>query len=207
MKKNLTHITFLVDRSGSMENIKEDMEGGINSFVEEQKKIEGDARISLYEFDTSFDTVYENKSLDDAKKYKLIPRGGTALLDALGRSIIQTGEILKSTPEEERPEKVLFIIITDGEENSSSEFKLPKIKEMIQHQTEKYNWEFIYLGANQDAISVAGDMGIDVNGTMDFAPTPDNMKSMFRSVVNYSANYRGGNSSKGFSNADRANAI
>lgn len=160
MRQDLTHIVVVVDRSGSMQSIQSDAEGGINRFVEEQKKGAGEARLTLVQFDTEYEFVHKDVPIKDVGHYSLAPRGGTALLDAVGKAIAETGETLKATPENERPGLVVFVIVTDGEENSSKEYKKPQIKKMIEEQRDLWKWQFTFLGANQDAFGEAGSMGI-----------------------------------------------
>ena len=162
--KNLTDITVVLDRSGSMASCAEDTVGGFNTFLKNQKEEKGDARFTLYQFDHEYQEVYQGKPIQEVPDLILgetyIPRGSTALLDAIGRAINTVGERLANTLENERPENVLFIIQTDGEENASKEFQNDKVKEMIKHQEEKYKWNFMFLGANADAFDQAGKMGI-----------------------------------------------
>lgn len=159
-KQGLTEIVCIIDRSGSMGSIREDAEGGFNNFVEQQKKEPGEALITLVQFDTEYEVVWNGINIQDADAYFLIPRGMTALLDAIGKTINTVGERLDKTPEEDRPEQVIVVIVTDGHENSSQEFSRGTINEMITHQREKYNWEFVFLAANQDAMEEATSLGI-----------------------------------------------
>lgn len=170
MNRNLTDITLVVDRSGSMQAIRADAEGGVNSFIAEQAKQPGEALLTLVQFDTAYDFVHCGVPIRDVPKYELVPRGSTALLDAVGRAINETGERLSKMAEADRPGLVVFVITTDGQENSSREFSKAKIKEMIDHQQTKYNWQFTFLGANQDSFAEAGGMGIAAVGTADYAP-------------------------------------
>jgi len=173
-KRGFSEIVCIVDRSGSMESIKSDAIGGYNSFIEEQKKVPGEASLTYIQFDTEYEVVYENKSLKDVPVLDgsvYVPRGYTALLDAIGRSINDVGARLAKTNEEDRPEKVIFAILTDGLENASKEFNRDKIFEMITHQRETYKWEFVFLGANQDAIKTGVSYGIDAGSSYNFDPT------------------------------------
>lgn len=170
MNRNLTDITLIVDRSGSMQAIREDAEGGVNSFIAEQTKQPGEALLTLVQFDTAYDFVHRGVPIRNVPKYELVPRGSTALLDAIGRAINETGERLSKTPEADRPGLVVFVVTTDGQENSSHEFTKARIKEMIEHQQSKYGWQFTFLGANQDSFAEAGQMGIAAVGTADYAP-------------------------------------
>jgi hypothetical protein len=160
MRKDLTDITVVVDRSGSMAACQSDAEGGLNTFINEQKKLPGESLFTLVQFDTEYEFVHKGIPIRDVPPYHLVPRGSTALLDAVGRAIVETGERLRNMKEADRPGLVVFVILTDGQENSSREFQLAKIKEMVQHQQDVYKWQFTYLGANQDAFAEAGGMGI-----------------------------------------------
>ncbi len=160
MRQELTDITVVLDRSGSMHSCQSDAEGGLNRFIDDQKKQPGEANFTLVQFDTEYEFVHRGIPIKSVPHCSLVPRGNTALLDAVGRAIVETGERLAKLPEADRPGLVVFVVITDGEENSSKEFSLTRIKEMIQHQQDVYKWQFIYLGANQDAFAEAGAMGI-----------------------------------------------
>ncbi len=154
------HAALLIDRSGSMSSIREDAQGGINSFIEEQKQVPGKMTLSVYQFDTEYEKVYGPVLIADAAGYALYPRGMTALNDALGRSITETGEWLASLPEDQRPGKVIFTIVTDGQENASREWTLAKCKELITQQQDDYGWEFVYVGANVDAFATGASYGM-----------------------------------------------
>jgi uncharacterized protein YegL len=163
MNNNLTEIACVIDRSGSMESIRDDAIGGFNSFLDTQKKQPGDARLTLVLFDNEY-LVPENgtplarvKPLD-ATTY--VPRGSTALYDAIGRTINEVGARLAATPEPDRPGKVIVAILTDGQENASTEFSRETIATMIGHQQKAYAWEFVFLAANQDAVTAAEAISI-----------------------------------------------
>jgi len=196
MKKNLVELIVILDRSGSMISIQKDMIGGYNNFIKEQKKLPTDLKVSFYQFDTgnpTVETIYEQ--LDITKVPELttetfIPRGGTPLLDAVATVINKVGKRLSDTPENERPEKVLLLVITDGEENSSIEFNGEKVKEMIQHQESVYKWEFVYLGANQDAWAVGSMMGFKNSSTLSYVANAVGTNSMWDSVSRKTMNYR-----------------
>ncbi len=168
MNQNLTDITLVVDRSGSMQSCRDDSEGGINSFIQEQAKEPGDALLTLVQFDTEYDFVHTAVLIKNVPEYNLIPRGMTALYDALGRAINETGARLAAMNEDDRPGLVVFAIVTDGAENSSREFNKAQIKEMIERQTKQWNWKFTYLGANQDSFGEASAMGISAASTLDY---------------------------------------
>lgn len=160
MRNDLTEIVVILDKSGSMASCKTDAEGGLNTFIEEQRALPGDANFTLIEFSNNSRFVYNAVPIKDVTKYKLVPGGSTALLDAIGEGILKTGERVAQMSEDQRPGLVVFIILTDGEENASREFSNSRIREMITHQTDIYKWQFRYLGANQDAFSVGGNMGL-----------------------------------------------
>lgn len=171
MKKDLTDITVVLDRSGSMALCREDAEGGLNSFVKEQREQSGDAVFTLVHFDHEYEFVHKAIQIKDVPSYRLIPRGTTALLDAVGRAITETGERLKAIPEENRPGLVVFVIITDGQENSSKEYNRDKIKEMIETQQSIYKWQFTYLGANQNAFAEGAAMGMARHAVANYVPS------------------------------------
>ena len=169
MKSNITDITLVVDRSGSMQERRKDAEGGVNAFIEEQAKEPGEAFLTLVQFDTEYEFLHRGVPIDDVPDYQLKPRGATALLDAVGRAINETGIRLGELKEADRPGLVIFVVTTDGMENSSVEFTKPQIKEMIEHQQTKYGWHFTFLGANQDAFAEAGAMGMKPGAVANFA--------------------------------------
>ncbi len=163
MKQGLTEIVFILDRSGSMSGLESDTIGGFNAFIEKQKKGEGDAYVSTVLFSDENQVIHDRVPLDKIEpmndtQYSV--GGCTALLDAIGGAINHIGNIHKYAREEDVPEKTIFVITTDGQENSSREYDYAKIKAMIEKQQEKYKWEFLFLGANIDAIGEAGKLGI-----------------------------------------------
>jgi hypothetical protein len=169
MRTDLTDITLVVDRSGSMSTVRDDAEGGVNSFIEGQAKEPGEALLTLVQFDTDYEFVHKGVPIGDVPKYELQPRGMTALLDAVGRAINETGERLAAMKEPDRPGLVIFVVMTDGLENSSREFTRSQLKDMIERQQRVYNWKFTFLGANQDAFSEAGGIGIGPEGAANYA--------------------------------------
>ena len=163
MRKNLTEIVFILDRSGSMSGLEKDTIGGFNAMIEKQRKEPGEAYISTLLFDNETQVIHDRVALDKVpslteKDYFV--RGCTALLDAVGSAIHHIGNVHKYAREEDRPEKTLFVITTDGMENASRTYTYDKIKAMITRQKEKYGWEFLFLGANIDAAKEAGRFGI-----------------------------------------------
>lgn len=172
---NKTSITVILDKSGSMSSIKTDTIGGYNSFIEEQKKLPGECLVSLVQFNHSVDFTYSSKPIQELsvglQQDQYNPSGYTALLDAIGKAISEKGSELANLKEEDRPGRVMFVIITDGDENSSRFFTVEKIKEMIKHQTEVYSWDFTFLGANIDTFSTATSMGISTDKSLSFSST------------------------------------
>ena len=164
MRSDLTDITLVVDRSGSMEQVREDAEGGVNSFIAQQAKEPGEALLTLVQFDTEYEFLHKGVPISQVPKFELVPRGMTALLDAVGRAMNETGERIAKMDERDRPGLVVFVVMTDGQENSSKEFSKATIKEMIERQQQQYNWHFTFLGANQDAFAEAGGIGIAAAG-------------------------------------------
>ena len=163
MKKDLTELVFILDRSGSMSGLESDTIGGYNALVEKQKKESGEAIITTVLFDERYELLHDRINLRGIapitdKEYYV--RGSTALLDAVGKTINKIGNVQRKTAEAERAEHIMFVITTDGMENASREFSYEKIRKMIEHQKSKYSWEFIFLGANIDAIETAERFGI-----------------------------------------------
>ena len=163
MKKDLTELVFILDRSGSMSGLESDTIGGYNAMLEKQKKEPGEAVITTVLFDDRYELLHDRinlKGIAPITEKEYFVRGSTALLDAVGRTINKIGNVQKHTTEDERAEHVLFVITTDGMENASREFSDEKVRKMIEHQKNKYGWEFIFLGANIDAIATAERFGI-----------------------------------------------
>ena len=166
MKKNVTEIVFILDRSGSMSGLEKDTIGGYNSLIEKQKKEDGEAIISTVLFDDKIEVLHDRVTLDDIKPMtdkEYYVRGCTSLLDAVGGAIHHIGNVHKYARQEDRPEKTLFIITTDGQENSSRRYTYDKVKKMVERQKKRYGWEFLFLGANIDAIAEAARFGINAD--------------------------------------------
>ena len=184
--KNTTDITILLDRSGSMSCIAEETIRGFNAFLKEQQKFGNKAYVTLVQFDHEYELLYEGIPLKEAvplSTINYVPRGTTALLDAMGRSMTETRHRILCMPATERPEKVIFVTITDGRENHSSEYNRRQIFDMISRQRRKLNWEFLFLAANQDAIEEASHLGIPASHAYDFQADAQGTKAMF-SMVN-----------------------
>jgi len=165
----LSHIEFLLDRSGSMNSIRTDVEGGFDAFVADQASHAGRCTVSLTQFDDEYEQVFTAIDVREVAPLDLQPRGSTAMLDAIGRSIIALGDRLAALPEAERPGTVIFAIMTDGLENASKEFDYPAVKALITRQERDYNWQFLYLGADQDAIEVGMRIGVSADRSLTYA--------------------------------------
>lgn len=185
MKKNLTEMVFILDRSGSMSYLENDTIGGFNSMIIKQKQEEGEAYVTTVLFDDQYKILHDHINIQDIPELTnqdYYARGMTALLDAIGRTVNSVGERLSNTPEEERPEKVIVVITTDGLENASREFTKSAIKEMIEHQQEKYSWTFIFLGANMDAVEEAADLGISAGYSKTYTASAQGTSSVYNAV-------------------------
>jgi hypothetical protein len=168
MRSDLTEIVVVLDRSYSMMSCRSAMEEGLNAFVNKQKQESGETRFTLVKFDDFYEIELAGVDIKSVGHCALEPRGNTALLDAVGKTIVDTGARLAVLKEEGRPGLVVIVIVTDGEENSSKEFKLEDVKALTKQQTETYNWQFTYLGANQDAFGVAQGMGLAAAGAANY---------------------------------------
>jgi hypothetical protein len=203
MKKGYTHIAALLDKSGSMGSLRKDVIGGFNTFLSENKKVEGECTLTLVLFDYSpfntsvredgYETYCSNANINlvnPLNESTYVPRGATAYLDAIGKLIDDTGEYLNSLSEEEKPEKVIFYIFTDGLENDSVKYSKEEISLKIKHQTEVYNWQFTFLGANMDAVSAAADIQIPMRGALTY--NVNNMQEVWGLLSKNVAKYRAG---------------
>jgi len=213
-----TFITMVLDRSGSMGIIKSSTIEGVNSFIAKQREVEGECKFTLWQFDDLHEKTF---FAEDIKKVPylddttFVPRGWTALHDAICLAVDETGLYLDGLSAEEKPDAVLFVIVTDGFENASKEFNSDAVKQRIQHQTEKYSWDFSYLGANQDAVVTGAKMGFAMNKSMTFAANRTGSTAAFDSVTDYhtklrnmdSNQYLGAVASCGFTDEDRENQL
>jgi uncharacterized protein YegL len=171
MKKGLTELVFILDRSGSMSGLEEDTIGGYNAMLEKQQKEPGEAILTTVLFDNEYELLHDRINIKGVKpitEREYFVRGTTALLDAVGRTIQKIGNAQKYTAEEERAEHVMFVITTDGMENASREYTYERVHQMVERQKREYGWEFIFLGANIDAIDVAHRFGIDQDRAVNY---------------------------------------
>lgn len=189
---NTTEIICVLDRSGSMSSIKAASIEGFNTFLQDQKEEEGEAFISVHLFDDQFETLQERVAIKDAQELNegnFVPRGMTALYDAVCKTINETNGAHALLAEDERPSKVLFIILTDGDENSSREYSSENLKQLVQEQTDK-GWAFVYLAANQDAVETAQSMNISASNAMNFSASDSSSKALYSSLSNKTKMYR-----------------
>lgn len=198
-KENFTSINVIIDASGSMLGLTHDTISSFNTFLQEQKAFPGEAVFTLCTFNTDYRLPHDFVKIAsvptlDNQTYK--PNGGTALLDAMGTTIDSVGKKLAALPEEERPSKVIFLIITDGHENSSHRYSVEQVRSMVQHQKDVYSWEFVFMGANIDAIAAGTNLGISAQNTLNYAATSAGTHQLYRSVSENMSTYRGSNSSR-----------
>lgn len=190
MRNDYVDVTLLLDRSGSMIASRHDMEGGIQQFIENQRQQSGKTLISLFQFDTDFERVFADKTPHDCPKVQLVPRGGTALVDAMARCIRETGERFAAMPEAERPAKVIVVVITDGEENSSRHTTSEQLAALVREHEETYKWEFVYLGADHNAFAQAHALGIKTSNIGGFVKTSGGIRGMSANMNDAVNSYR-----------------
>jgi len=171
MKKDLTELVFILDRSGSMSGLESDTIGGYNAMLKKQQQEAGEAVVTTVLFDDQYELLHDRINIKGIRPISIreyYVRGCTALLDAIGKTIQKIANVQQHTSEEERAEKVLFVITTDGMENASKEYSYKKIRSLVEKQQKKYGWEFIFLGANIDAIAAAADLGISADRSANY---------------------------------------
>ncbi len=195
MKQDYTHITVILDRSGSMESIRDDTIGGFNAFLKQQKAELGTATLTLVQFDTHdpYEVIYEFMPISEILELNsetYVPRGGTPLLDALGRGINELESKTAELKDENRPSKVVLVIVTDGQENSSREFHKDQIEKMIKERTEKHAWQFVFLSADLAAIDDAMGLGIHSSSTLAFQKNAKGSSDAWQSLSARTADYR-----------------
>ena len=197
MKKGLSEILCVIDKSGSMSGLEKDTVGGFNSFIKEQKKIEGGANVSVALFSSvgAYDLIYDNVDLDVVKEMTLddyVTSGLTALYDAIALMMETTGRRLAKLPEDERPEHVIVAIITDGDENNSKDHTHDKISEMIKLQKDTYNWKFVFLAANIDAKGVASGLNIGADNAFQYQATSKGVQASYGNMARACTSLRSG---------------
>ena len=183
MKKNLTELVYILDKSGSMQGLEKDTIGGYNSMLAQQRKVEGDCVITTVLFDNNYQLLHDRidmRAIKPITEKEYFVGGSTALLDAIGKTIDKIHTAQKNTAEKYRAEKVLFIIITDGAENASRMYSTTQVKALIQRQKEQHGWGFIFLGANMDALETVGRFGIDADRAVDYIPDGEGTVLNFR---------------------------
>jgi uncharacterized protein YegL len=186
MKKGLTELVFILDRSGSMSGLETDTIGGYNAMLDKQKTVEGEAHVTTVLFDNNYELLHDridSKAVSPITEKEYFVGGSTALLDAIGRTIHKIVGVQRHTADDYRAEKVLFVIITDGEENASREYTSDKVKAQIEHQKEKYGWEFIFLGANIDAVETAAHFGIGADRAQSYHADSEGTNLNYRVVA------------------------
>jgi uncharacterized protein YegL len=204
-----TDITVILDRSGSMQSTRDDAMQGFNALVEDQKTAAGEAWLSLVQFDDQYEVNYTETPIQAAPALTpatYLPRGSTALLDAIGRTIDAIGHRLSARPEGDRPDKVIVVIITDGQENASATFTGASVSQKIAQRRDVDKWEFIFVGSNQDAIVSAARMNIPAAQALSFAASSPGTRSAFRAVAGSLSSLRSGQASA-FTPEQRADAI
>lgn len=193
MKKNMTELVFILDKSGSMAGLEHDTIGGFNAMLEKQRGIAGECRITTVLFDNRYELLHDRIDIQavspmTAEEYQV--GGSTALLDAVGRTIDKLVSVQRNTAPAYRAESVMFVIITDGEENSSREYAPDRVKSMIEYEKEAYGWEFVFLGANIDAVAAAGRFGISSDRAVDYVPDPAGTELNFQMMGEAVAAFR-----------------
>lgn len=193
MKKGLTELVFILDKSGSMGGLETDTIGGYNSMLAKQQAVEGECHITTVLFDNNYELLHDRidiKAVSPITEKEYQVGGSTALLDAIGRTIHKIGNAQKHTADDYRAEKVMFVIITDGEENSSREYSAEKVKAQIQRQKTKYGWEFIFLGANINAVETASRFGISADRAQNYHADKQGVELNFRVMSEAVATFR-----------------
>jgi uncharacterized protein YegL len=201
---NYSALVAVLDRSGSMSGIREEMETGLQTLIDEQAKQPGMLTVDLIHFDSVIEAVYE---MVDAQfvKVKLDPRGATALYDAIGVSINGFTKSLSDLPEHARPSNVTFVVVTDGHENSSQEYDLKTVRNLVKSKQKDEGWNFMFLGANQDAVLSGQNLGFEADASLTFDADADGVNTMASSASRFISDARSGNR-QGFSDTERGAA-
>ncbi|WP_436926015.1 vWA domain-containing protein [Halosimplex amylolyticum] len=200
-----THVTFVLDSSGSMSTIREDTIGGYNTFLKDQQDEDGTATVSLYDFNTHVDLVYETSPIEEAPELgndNYTPSGQTALHDAIYRAVTEMADHFAAMDVEERPDNTIVVILTDGKENAS-ETPQARVREQIEYRQKEFNWEFLFIGANQDAALTAGGMGIDADHSLNMAHSGEGAEAAYESTSDRISNSRREGTTGEFNATDR----
>ncbi len=200
-----THITFVLDSSGSMESIKADTIGGFNSFLQDQRDEEGRATVTLYNFNTTVELLYRGQPIEEAEKLdsqNYQPGGQTALHDAIARATLETKDRISSLSPPERPDHVVIPILTDGKENASSTPQ-ERVRELVKEQQAGEDWEYLFIGANQDAALTAEEMGMDKDRSLDMTNSGEGADAAYESLSENISEARQSGNTGGFDNEDR----
>lgn len=184
---NYCAIMLVIDRSGSMATIRFAAQDAVNEFIHGQAGESGRRTIRIAQFDHDYETVHDSTPAARCPKFELVPRGNTALHDAMGRGITEFGEELAALPEDRRPSTVIFAVMTDGWENYSREYSRQQIRDLVERQEADYNWQVLYLGANQDAIAVGAALGVPRHQTVTYAATDHGTRAVTNSLDSYVA--------------------
>ena len=209
MKEDYTHISVILDRTGSMESIRDDTIGGFNTFLKEQKEQPGTATLTLVQFDTQdpYEIIHRFqpiKEVSELTRETYVPRAGTPLLDAMGRGINDLEQNLSELKDKDRPAQVIFVVITDGQENSSKEFRKDQVEKMIKERTEKDSWQFVFLSADLEAIGDAMSLGIDADAALLFDKSGKGTHKAWHMLSLRTSDVRAGRKKKmGFQKEDR----
>ena len=198
-KENLTSIAVILDSSGSMASLTHDTIGSFNTFLKEQRAFPGEANFTLCVFNDDYSLVHDFvkiASVSDLDNITYRPSGSTALLDAMGFTMESVGTKLAALQEDERPSKVIFLVITDGQENASRHFSPAQIKDMVEHQKDKYSWEFVFFGASMDQIAAGQALGISMNNTMTYDSSSVGTQQLYSTISSSMNTYRASNSSR-----------
>lgn len=206
----LSLVAALLDRSGSMQSIADDTRGGFDSFIGKERERDGNTVVTLAQFDQQYELVYSSQPIRTVPPLVLQPRGSTALYDAIGRFITDVGVELAALPEDERPGSVTVVVMTDGHENASKEWSNTAVRALIAQQEKDYQWDFVFLGSNIDAVDVGTDLGFARDKSMTYVSTTVGVTAAFDSVASYQDRKRaqvlGAPPVAGFSEADRRRA-
>lgn len=200
-----THVTFVLDSSGSMSKIEDDTKGGFNVFLREQQEEEGTATVTLYDFDSTVELVYRNRPIEDAPKLdneNYRPGGKTALHDAIVRAVDETTEQIETTAPRDQPENVIIVVLTDGKENAS-ETPQDVVRDRVEECREESGWEFLFIGANQDAALTAQEMGMDRDKSLDMSHSGEGAEEAYRSTSRSVSRARQQGSTGGYTEEDR----